>query len=53
MLSVLHQRLATALPEGRHLPEAVWHRRHRAVLWVAGVQAAGLGAWPCCSAGRR
>ncbi len=43
MLSVLHQRLATALPEGRHLPEVVWHRRHRAVLWVAGVQAEALG----------
>jgi diguanylate cyclase (GGDEF)-like protein len=43
MLSALHDRLATALPEGRHLPEEVWHRRHRAVLWVAAAQAAGLG----------
>ncbi|SDO20260.1 bifunctional diguanylate cyclase/phosphodiesterase [Geodermatophilus sp. DSM 45219] len=43
MLRALHDRLATALPEGRHLPEEVWHRRHRAVLWVAAAQAAGLG----------
>jgi diguanylate cyclase (GGDEF)-like protein len=43
MFPALHQRLTTALPEGRHLPEEVWNRRHRAVLRVAAAQAVGLG----------
>ena len=43
MVTALHERLVAALPQGRHLPEAVWHRRHRAVLRVAAAQAAGLG----------
>jgi diguanylate cyclase len=43
MFQGLHQWLATALPEGRHLPHEVWHRRHRAVLRVAAAQAVGLG----------
>ncbi|SDY78015.1 diguanylate cyclase (GGDEF) domain-containing protein [Geodermatophilus africanus] len=43
MFQGLHQWLATALPEGRHLPHEVWHRRHRAVLRVAAAQAGGLG----------
>ncbi|TFV56655.1 EAL domain-containing protein [Geodermatophilus sp. DF01-2] len=43
MLDGLHGRLATALPEGRHLPEDVWRRRHRVILWVAVLQAGGLG----------
>ncbi|SNS41926.1 diguanylate cyclase (GGDEF) domain-containing protein [Geodermatophilus pulveris] len=43
MTRALPQRLATALPEGRHLPEEVWQRRHRAVLLVAATQAGGLG----------
>ena len=43
MFTALRERLATALPEGRHLPEDVWRRRHRAVLRVAAAQAGGLG----------
>src|SRR4051812_50040895 len=43
MFTALRERLATALPEGRHLPEDVWRRRHRAVLRVAAAQAVGLG----------
>jgi diguanylate cyclase len=43
MVTAWHDRLVAALPQGRHLPEAVWHRRHRAVLRVAAVQAGALG----------
>jgi diguanylate cyclase len=43
MFTALHERLTTALPEGRYLPEDVWRRRHRAVLRVAAAQAVGLG----------
>jgi diguanylate cyclase len=43
MVTALHERLVAALPQGRHLPEEVWKRRHRAVLRVAAAQAAGLG----------
>ena len=43
MVTALHERLVAALPQGRHLPEEVWKRRHRAVLRVAAVQAGGLG----------
>ncbi|ADB74487.1 putative bifunctional diguanylate cyclase/phosphodiesterase [Geodermatophilus obscurus] len=44
MVTALHERLVAALPQGRHLPEEVWNRRHRAVLRVAAAQAVGLGA---------
>ncbi len=44
MVTALHERLVAALPQGRHLPEEVWNRRHRAVLRVAAAQAGGLGA---------
>jgi diguanylate cyclase len=43
MVTALHERLVAALPQGRHLPEEVWKRRHRAVFRVAAAQAAGLG----------
>ncbi|MGY1814764.1 putative bifunctional diguanylate cyclase/phosphodiesterase [Blastococcus sp. SYSU D00820] len=36
-------RLAAVLPEGRVLPDAVWARRHRIILWVAVLQALALG----------
>src|SRR3712207_7982896 len=39
MVTALHERLVAALPQGRHLPEEVWDRRHRAVLRVAAAQA--------------
>ncbi|RFU20373.1 putative bifunctional diguanylate cyclase/phosphodiesterase [Geodermatophilus marinus] len=39
----LHQRLAALLPEGRLLPDAVWHRRHRVLLRIAGAQAVLMG----------
>src|ERR687894_964083 len=43
MVTALHERLVAALPQGRHLPEEVWKRRHRAVLRGAAAQAGGLG----------
>src|SRR3712207_3593086 len=43
MVTALHERLVAALPQGRHLPQEVWDRRHRAVLRVAAAQAGGLG----------
>ncbi|MGY1631637.1 putative bifunctional diguanylate cyclase/phosphodiesterase [Geodermatophilus sp. SYSU D01186] len=36
-------RLAAVLPEGRSLPREVWLRRHRAIVWIAAVQALALG----------
>ncbi|MGY1745084.1 putative bifunctional diguanylate cyclase/phosphodiesterase [Blastococcus sp. SYSU D00695] len=43
MSLTLPGRLAALLPEGRVLPDQVWRRRHRIVLWVAAVQAVALG----------
>ncbi|MEZ0167034.1 putative bifunctional diguanylate cyclase/phosphodiesterase [Kineococcus sp. LSe6-4] len=34
--------LVTLLPQGRLLPDEVWHRRHRAIVRVAALQALGL-----------
>lgn len=53
MVTALHERLVAALPQGRHLPEEVWKRRHRAVLRVAAAQAGGLGVMALLLAGRR
>ncbi|RBY86790.1 bifunctional diguanylate cyclase/phosphodiesterase [Blastococcus sp. TF02A-26] len=39
----LPARLVALLPEGRVLPDDVWHRRHRIVLTVAAAQAVALG----------
>jgi diguanylate cyclase len=36
-------RLHALLPEGRLLPEEIWHRRHRRILWLSAVVAAGTG----------
>jgi diguanylate cyclase (GGDEF)-like protein len=36
-------RLVALLPEGRRLPREVWLRRHRAIVWIAAVQAVALG----------
>src|SRR3712207_533720 len=44
MVTALHERLVAALPQGRHLPQEVWDRRHRAVLRAAAAQAGGPGA---------
>lgn len=35
-------RIRHALPEGRALPEAVWRQRHRAILVLLWLQAAGI-----------
>jgi diguanylate cyclase (GGDEF)-like protein len=39
----LRDRLHAALPEGRLLPDEVWHRRHRMIVRIALVQAGTLG----------
>ncbi|SFK98518.1 putative bifunctional diguanylate cyclase/phosphodiesterase [Geodermatophilus ruber] len=39
----LPDRLAALLPEGRRLPDEVWRRRHRVLVWVAAVQGPVLG----------
>jgi diguanylate cyclase (GGDEF)-like protein len=42
VISRLRDRAALVLPEGRLLPENVWHRRHRAIVRLAMVAAAAL-----------
>jgi diguanylate cyclase (GGDEF)-like protein len=39
----LRDRLHAVLPEGRLLPDEVWHRRHRMIVRIALVQAGTLG----------
>lgn len=36
-------RLWRLLPEGRLLPEEVWHRRHKVILWLLWFHVAGFG----------
>jgi diguanylate cyclase (GGDEF)-like protein len=36
-------RLSAFLPEGRLLPDEVWRRRHRVIVWIAAAQAVALG----------
>ncbi len=43
MLLRLRDRLHDVLPEGRLLPDEVWHRRHRMIVRIALVQAVVLG----------
>src|SRR3954469_10989390 len=47
MLSRLQDRVARALPQGRLLPDAVWHRRHRAIVRLSFACGAALAlvAW--------
>lgn len=39
------RRLVSVLPRGRTLPERVWIRRHRAVVWILWLHVIGLGAF--------
>jgi two-component system, cell cycle sensor histidine kinase and response regulator CckA len=38
-------RILNALPEGRSLPEGIWHQRHQGILVLLWVQAAGLAVF--------
>jgi diguanylate cyclase (GGDEF)-like protein len=42
VIHTLRERAARVLPEGRLLPEAVWQRRHRAIVRLALASSAGL-----------
>ncbi len=41
-------RLRSHLPEGRMLPEEIWHNRHVLLLRVSAAQAAGIGVLALC-----
>ncbi|MGY1705379.1 putative bifunctional diguanylate cyclase/phosphodiesterase [Geodermatophilus sp. SYSU D00697] len=43
MRPLLPRRLAALLPEGRRLPDEVWRRRHRVLVWTAATQVVALG----------
>ena len=43
MFGLLPARLVALLPEGRLLPDAVWHRRHAVIVRIAVAQALALG----------
>lgn len=42
MLTAWLRTVGSVLPQGRPLPGEAWARRHRAILWVLGLHAAGL-----------
>ncbi|MDR7276181.1 putative bifunctional diguanylate cyclase/phosphodiesterase [Catenuloplanes atrovinosus] len=42
MLTAWMRAVRSVLPQGRPLPAEAWGRRHRAILWVLGLHAAGL-----------
>ncbi|MDX6696977.1 MAG: hypothetical protein QOE65_374 [Solirubrobacteraceae bacterium] len=44
-MDTVTRRARELLPRGQTLPDAEWERRHRALLWLLWIQAAGLGLY--------